>query len=145
MDKTKQILSFDVSLQSDQNYRTGGLAKRITRHGRKDSLDDTSRTVDGTDFLNNVDQSLQFESRINTFRSPLSSSTDVAHNFIFKNKRENFANELLRIDEFSQGKGKINAKALNMLRINALEKSMEVHKHKKQRAFDSIQIELQDL
>jgi hypothetical protein len=102
-------------------------------------------TVDGTELLNSVDHSVQFESRVNTFRSPLSSSTDVAHNFIFKNKRENFANELLRIDEFSQSKGKINAKALNMLRINALEKSMEVHKHKKQRAFDSIQIELQDL
>jgi len=121
MEKKNQILSFDISLQSDQNYRTGGLAKRIARHGRKDSMENTSRTVDGTDFLNSVDHSVQFESRINTFRSPLSRSTDVAHNFIFKNKHENFATELLRIDEFSQSKEKINAKALNMLRINALE------------------------
>jgi hypothetical protein len=136
-------MSLDVSLQSEGPTRTGGLAKRIKRNMRKDSLnEDTSRTAEQSDFLNSITQSVVFESRANTFRSPLSSSTDVAHNFIFKNKRENFANEPLKIDELSQNKGKINAKALNMLRINALEKSMEVRRQSRERAFDSIYMDI---
>ena len=138
-------MSLDNSLQSDGPMRTGGLAKRL-RHGRKDSLnEDTSRTAEHTDFLNSVAHSVVFESRVNTFRSPLSSSTDVAHNFIFKHKRENFANEPLKIDEISVSKGKHHAKALNMLRINALEKSMKVRMRSKERAYDSIQLDPSDL
>jgi hypothetical protein len=58
----------------------------------------------------------------------MSHSSDVAHNFIFKRKKENFAPDLLKITEVRPefAGGKLNAKALNMLRINAMEKSVVV-------------------
>ena len=59
-------------------------------------------------------------------RSPFSNSSDVAHNFIFKRQKQNFAPDLLKITELRPelAGGKLNAKALNLLRVNAMEKSV---------------------
>lgn len=69
----------------------------------------------------------------------MSNSSDVAHNFIFKRKKENFAPDLLKITEVRPelAGGKLNAKALNMLRIKQMEHSVEVKLKQTKRTFDS--------
>jgi hypothetical protein len=56
---------------------------------------------------------------VDTWLSRMKTASDeAAHNFILRNRKENFGNELLRVAEFYPHLQKLNTKALNVFRSN---------------------------
>jgi len=74
--------------------------------------------------------SLLGDRSVETWLSRIKSTSDeAAHNFVMKNKKDNFGAELLRVAEFYPHLDKLNTKALNMFR--SVEKISD-RQHKKE-------------